>query len=351
MIWQYLLGISMAAGTLAATTPALHRPVVIAVVGDSAGTEITDFMIPRAVLSGIGSARVVSVASTPAPIRFLENNLSLRPDLTFAEFDRQNPEGAAYVIVPAMADRENTVVAAWLRAQAERGATIVSICDGAWTVANAGLFEGRRATSHWHSMSGLAERYPSTAWMRDARYVVDDRVISTTGVTASLPVSIYLIDRIAGRAVADSAAAALGLSSWDAHHQTSDFGISKWMYTKAVFNYFASWRHERVTTPVEDGVDEIALAFTVDAIPRTVRADARVVAIKDSIIGKRGLTLHIERNTGLPQRGKILRVPSSPSYPVAALDSAISRLGSWYGKDAASLIATGMEYPNRRKAQ
>jgi hypothetical protein len=121
------------------------------------------------------------------------------------------------------------------------------------------------------------------------------------------------------------------------------------MYTKAVFNYFAWWRHDRITTPVEDGVDEIALAFTVDAIPRTLRAETRVVATKDSIIGKRGLTLRIERNAGLPKHGKILRVPSSQSYPVAALDSAIAQLEAWYGRDAASLIAIGMEYPKKRR--
>jgi hypothetical protein len=180
--------------------------------------------------------------------------------------------------------------------------------------------------------------------MKDSRYIADEHIVSTTGVTASLPASVYLIDRIAGRAAADSAAASLGLSSWDAHHQTSDFRISKWMYTKALFNYFAWWRHDRVTTPIEDGVDEIALAFTIDAIPRTLRAEAHVVALRDSIIGKRGLTLRIDHNSGLPQRGKILRVASS--YPVAALDSAITQLKAWYGKDAASLIAIGMEYPH-----
>ena len=71
-----------------------------------------------------------------------------------------------------------------------------------------------------------------------------------------------------------------------------------------------------INTPVQDGVDEIALALTVDAIPRTMRGAAGVLASNDSIIGKRGLTLMVGGSAAPLRKGdKFLGVPSPPSYP------------------------------------
>nr|QQZ51993.1 DJ-1/PfpI family protein [Phenylobacterium glaciei] len=81
-----------------------------------------------------------------------------------------------------------------------QGATIVSICEGARVLANAGLLHDRRATTHWSALKGLTKAYPDTTWVRDRRYVQDGAVISTTGVSASIPASLALVEAIAGRA-------------------------------------------------------------------------------------------------------------------------------------------------------
>lgn len=145
-----------AAGLILSSTAAqrVHdaRIPVIAIVADSSGTELTDFMVPRATLTEAGIAHVVTVALHAGAIRLVPGTITIVPDLTLAAFDSANPGGANYVIVPAMVDHDNPAIAAWLRSQAAHGATIMSICEGARTVAYAGLFEGRRATTHWSAM-------------------------------------------------------------------------------------------------------------------------------------------------------------------------------------------------------
>jgi putative intracellular protease/amidase len=329
----------------AARTPATLP--VVAVLADAGGTELTDFMIPRATLTESGVAQVVTVAPHLGAIRLRPGRITIEPDLTLAAFDTAHPAGADYVIVPALVDQRNPAIAAWLRAQAARGATIVAICDGAWTVANAGLLAGRRATGHWSSLGGLGKKYPGTTWVRDRRYVVDDRVITTTGVSASLPAAIMLVERIGGRAAAEATARRIGVASWSDAHRTDDYAVSKWMYVKGAANYVAWWRHDSVAVPVADGVDEIALALTVDAIPRTIRgrpftwsADGRAVT------GRQGLRLSVDRaRSGVPRNGREIRLPSSSAPPASALDSAIATLGTWYGPGPARLVVMSMEYP------
>lgn len=323
-----------------------HRPVV-AIVADSAGTELTDFVIPRATLAESGVARVVTVAPQRGRVRLWPSTVTIEPDLTLAAFDAAHPAGADYVVVPALVDRERPAIRAWLREQAAHGATIVAICDGAWTVAAAGLLDGRRATGHWHSLGPLANKYPAATWIRDRRYVVDGPVMSTAGVTASLPASILLVERIGGRAIADSVARRIGVASWGDAHRTDDFALPGWTYVAAAANAVAWWRHDAVAVPVADGVDEIALALTLDAIPRTMRGRA-VTWSHDGrpVTGRQGLTMAVDQaRAGVPAEGRRLLLPRGATPPATALDSAIARLEAWYGARAATLIAMGMEYP------
>jgi len=322
---------------------------VIAILGDTSGVELTDFLVPRATLAESGVAQVIVVAASTGKIPLKPSTLTIDADMTFAAFDAAHSHGADYIIVPAMVKPENAAVRAWLQAQAARGATIVSICEGARVVAGAGLFDGRRATTHWHALDDVAKKYPRVTWVRNSRYVIDDHLISTTGVSASLPVSIFLIERIAGRPAADSAARRLGIDSWDNRHDTDAFLLTKWMYVKAATNYLAWWRHDVVAVQVSDGVDEVALALTMDAIPRTMRATALTWSeLGGSVVGRQGLRISVDRSrASLERSARQLALPGTSVAPSVALDSALVRLGAWYGVDARELIRIGMEYPTR----
>ena len=323
------------------------RPVV-AIVADAAGTELTDFTIPRGTVAGSGVVQVVTVAARTGRIALPPSSMTVEPDQTMAAFDAAHPAGADYVIVPALVDHENLAVLAWLRRQAAHGATMVSICEGAWALAAAGLLDGRSATSHWHALDALAKKYPRTTWVRDRRYVVDHHLITSTGVTASLPVSLYLVEQIAGRHVADSVARSIGVATWNTTHETAAFHLTKGMYARAILNHFAWWRQDLVAVPVADGVDEIALALTLDAMPRTMRGRAFTWSADGApVTGKQGLKMSVDRaRAAVPRHARELRLSTS-APPASALDSALAQLTHWYGNDAAELITMGMEYQGR----
>ena len=101
-----------------------RQQAVIAVVGENAATELTDFVIPYGILSESGAAEVHAVATGPGAITFWPA-LKVQPDMTLAIFDERFPEGADYVIVPAvmsMDKKSSHFLVDWIRTQADKGA-------------------------------------------------------------------------------------------------------------------------------------------------------------------------------------------------------------------------------------
>ena len=96
-----------------------------------------------------------------------------------------------------------------------------------------------------------------------------DGISTSTGITASIPVTVALVEAIAGRTKAEQLARALGVANWDARHRSSAFQLT-WEDQKAFLrNWLSFWRRETVGVPVSEGVDEIVLALTADAYSRT----------------------------------------------------------------------------------
>jgi transcriptional regulator GlxA family with amidase domain len=195
------------------------------------------------------------------------------------------------VIVPAVHEPDDATLVDWVRAQAHKGAVIVGVCDGVWVFANAGLLKGRRATGHWYSLNRLEHKFSDTRWVRNRRHVADDSVVTTTGVTASIPVSLALVEAIAGHDRATEVASELGVRDWSAAHNSNDFAPNYGYLLTAAHNELSFWSHEEVGVPVSTGVDEIALAPVADAYSRH---RSQAVSVSDShaqIVTRRGLRL------------------------------------------------------------
>ena len=97
------------------------------------------------------------------------------------------------------------------------------MCAGAKIVANTGLLDGKRATTHWYNVKELRTKHPSIRYVPDRRLVVDQGVATTTGISASMPMSLILIEAIAGRAKAEAVGRDLGLAQWDVRHDSAAF--------------------------------------------------------------------------------------------------------------------------------
>ncbi|MDF3837491.1 DJ-1/PfpI family protein [Cupriavidus basilensis] len=324
------------------------RPLV-AVLADNAGTEVTDFVIPYGVLREADVADVRSV-STGAGTVALMPALRIRADQTIAGFDAEVPAGADIVIVPAMHHDDTPQVLAWLRAQAARGATVVAVCEGALVLARAGLLDGRSATTHWYAMRGIEAKFPATRWVHGRRYVADGNIVTSSGVTASLPLSLALVEAIAGQPAAAAAAARLGVRDWSARHDSTPFRLDAASIGLALSNRLAWWRHETVDIAVAPGFDEIAVALQADAWSRTYRSEARTLGTAAQLRSRRGLRLEADAvavgaATG-PEPGHHASAPYA-GPPAEALDAALGTIQARYGQATAQFVALQMEYPRR----
>jgi AraC family transcriptional regulator, transcriptional activator FtrA len=92
--------------------------------------------------------------------------------------------------------------AAAVAAAHQRGARVMSICTGAFVLAEAGLLDGRRATTHWNSVAELARRYPRVRVEPDVLYVDEGDVLTSAGVAAGLDLCLHVIRSDHGAALA-----------------------------------------------------------------------------------------------------------------------------------------------------
>lgn len=331
------------ARTIEAMRPPKRTRPVVAVLGHNAGTETTDFLVPYGVLAEADVADVIAVAPDDAPMR-LKPALAVRPQSTLAAFDARHADGADYVIVAAMHPRDDARVLDWLRAQSRRGAIIVGICSGVRTLAAAGLLEGRRATSYWYDARDVAELSPSTRWVRDRRYVVDGNIVTTTGISASMPIALALVEAIAGQDRANAVARTLGVGDWSEGHDGLAFGFDLRTRGVAIDNALALWKHETIGIPLSSGTDEVALAFAADAWSRTFSTEVRAFT-KDGrpVSSRRGLTLLPDAGASAARSDRILALPRLA--PGRMLDDALAGIGRRHGRVTEAFVATQLEYP------
>lgn len=118
-------------------------------------------------------------------------------------------EAAETVIVPGLMDADAplpTALLDGLRRAHAGGCRVVSICSGAFVLAEAGLLDGRRATTHWEAADQLAARYPKVLVDPDVLYVDEGDVLTSAGVTAGLDLCLHILRKDFGEQLANSVA-------------------------------------------------------------------------------------------------------------------------------------------------
>jgi putative intracellular protease/amidase len=331
--------------------PKRERPV-IAIIALNEATEITDILVPYGVLQRANVADITVVAERAEPVPLHPFGLSTGPELlriepqsTTRAFDERYPNGADYVVVPAVPPRDDRFVVGWIAAQHRKGAKIVSVCAGSLTVAAAGLLDGRQATTHWSKVRQLQQEHPTVRWAQDRRYVADNGIITSTGISASMPVTVALVEAIAGRSKAEHLAQELGITSWDARHRSSAFQLGPEHGKTFMRNWLSFWRHETVGVPVSEGVDEIALALTADANSRTALSTVVTVGRDGGAVRSRhGLVIHPNTSSQAAAVDRMLP-PLRPDAPALTMERELAQIALRFGRPTADIVALVMEYP------
>jgi putative intracellular protease/amidase len=340
------VGKAEADALLAALKPRKRQRPVIATIGINDATETTDYLMPYGILQRAGVADVVLLATQPGPVSLFPA-LAVQPQATITAFDERHPDGADYVLVPAMSRDDDPLVLKWLRSQADKGAVIVGICAGAKVVGEAGLLDGKRATTHWYYLEELFTKHPAIRYVADRRIVVDDGVATTTGISASMTMALTLIEAIAGREKAEIIGRDIGVTDWDARHDSRAFRFTRPFAATALRNSLAFWKREQFGIELLPGVDEVSLALVADAWSRTYRSRAvtfaPTVATRESRNG-----VQIVPDRVMSSWPEATRLPTIDPQPAGVLDEALRGIRGRYGAPTTDFVAMQLEYPTQR---
>jgi transcriptional regulator GlxA family with amidase domain len=245
-----------------------HRRVVAAVVGEGALT--FDLAVPSEVF-GLDRSDIVRpwyefrlVSVDPTPIRtntgFTIGTPYGLPDLA----------GADTVIVPGWSDpdrRPSAELVEALRAAHARGARVVSLCTGAFVLADAGLLRGRRATTHWMYAERLRARAPEATVDDRVLYVHDDGVFTSAGTAAGIDLCVHLVRLDHGTAVANTVARRIVMPPFreggQAQYVEQPLGVVREQPLAALLDW--------ARTRLGQGVDVRALAQHAHLSPRSLR--------------------------------------------------------------------------------
>jgi transcriptional regulator GlxA family with amidase domain len=151
---------------------------------------------------------------------------------------------------------------ALVRGAAKRGVRIASVCSGAYILAEAGLLDGRRATTHWQRTQHFVATYPQIKLEADQIFVRDGDVWTSAGISAGIDMSLAMIAEDCGEEIAQKTARQLVL-----YHRRSggQSQFSTLLELKAPNGRFApllAWVRENLDAPltVEDMADRAGMS-------------------------------------------------------------------------------------------
>ena len=94
----------------------------------------------------------------------------------------------------------------WIARTAAEAKIVASVCTGAFLLAASGVVTNDAVTTHWEDIAELRERFPSLDVREDVRWVDNGRVVSSAGISAGSDMSLHLVERLAGRELAERTA-------------------------------------------------------------------------------------------------------------------------------------------------
>jgi transcriptional regulator GlxA family with amidase domain len=160
---------------------------------------------------------------------------------------------------------KNAPTIPWLQELHANGALIAGVCTGVAILAEAGLLDGRRATTHWAVADHYKQRYPKVDWQPQLLVTEDRGILSGGGVYASIDLALYIVEKLCGRDIAIGCAKSLVVQmprTYQTGFSVVPFGSD---HADAVIRRAEDWLHNRFP----DDIDLDHLAGELKLTPRT----------------------------------------------------------------------------------
>jgi transcriptional regulator GlxA family with amidase domain len=223
---------------------------------DAAGP-ISAFEIAARLAGQPPSIRVLAV--TPGPVRASSGVEMLARGL--------NPSGAITTLIVAGGEgvRQAATCArtlAFVRKIAKRGVRVASVCSGAYILAEAGLLDGRRATTHWQRTRHFVSTYPNIKLEPDRIFVRDGNIWSSAGITAGIDLALAMVAEDHGEAIAQQTARQLVLYHRRSGGQSQFSSLLELKAPSGRFGPLLAWAREHLDQPltVEDMAEQAGMS-------------------------------------------------------------------------------------------
>jgi transcriptional regulator GlxA family with amidase domain len=219
------------------------------------------------------------LAATPGPVRSSSGvellARGLKPSGPISTLIVAGGEG-----VEVAATSEKTL--AFVRAMAKRGVRIASVCSGAYILAEAGLLDGRRATTHWRRTRHFLSAYPRVKLEPDRIFVRDGNIWSSAGITAGIDLALALVAEDFGDEIAQKTARQLVLYHRRSGGQSQFSSLLELKAPGGRFGPLLSWAREHLDAPltVEDLAEQAGMSsrhFTRAFIAETGATPSKAV--------------------------------------------------------------------------
>jgi len=312
------------------------RPLVVAFVAGTAGTVASDLLAPYDIFASSPAFRPYVVAADADPVP-LEGGPALVPTYTFDDVDADPALRPDLVVVPALSKPTGTTEAAfrsWVRTQHDDGARILGVCAGSVVLAETGMLDGRRATSHWSRVSALRHNRPAVHWVTGRRWVEDGSVTTTAAVSSGVPAALHLVAELAGPAEAQRVANLHPELRWSPRQTTAitkdHFAVSDW---PVGLNVVEPWFRPTVGITLPDGVGELDATAAFEVYTQSAAARTVALATGDTVRTRHGLVLLTTSTREAPALSRVV---------VPGADDVAPRLRHWAdsrGLDVESLGA------------
>ncbi len=164
--------------------------------------ELLDVYGPAEVFGNLpGKLKVVMVAEKAGPV------ISTQGPQGVADYGFEDCPPLDLILVPGgfgtIAELKNQKLLDWLRSRSEQAELTMSVCTGSTLLAGAGLLDGRRATSNKQYFSFSTTRALKVQWVKEARWVDDGNIVTSSGVSAGIDMSLHVIERLFGTETAE----------------------------------------------------------------------------------------------------------------------------------------------------
>ena len=169
------------------------------------GVEIIDYAGPWEVFGAAGFD-VYTVAETKDAVT-TAMGMTVVPKYTFAEAPRPD-----ILLVPGgdvSGPRGSAATLKWIQETTGGAQTTMSVCNGAFTLASAGLLDGLSATTTFHLLDKFKSDFPKTTVVRDQRFVDNGKIVTAGGLTSGIDGALHVVSKVLGNGTAQEVA--LGL--------------------------------------------------------------------------------------------------------------------------------------------